>query len=469
MLVVDERGLVRFANPAAHATLGYASDSDLVGISIYQGLYGRYHDDSRLDPFDCPMLRSAATGQSAHAEEWFVRPDGSLLPVEYWSAPISMPGGQGTVVAFTDVSERRRAESSLAAEQSARERAVAGARATELSESDARLYGVLDAALDGVISIDRHGRVSYANAAAQRIFGYPAAELLGQQLADVIVPPSLRDAHRRGLARFLATGETAILDRRIEVTAMRADGSEFPAELTVTPTGRPGSLAFTGFVRDITERRSAERELMASRARLVTASDAARQRVTRDLHDGAQQRFVSTIIGLQLASQKWESDPGQARDLLEAALTDAQQGLKELRDIAAGIHPVLLTRRGLGVALAALAGRLPVPVELQLPEPRMPAAIEESIYFFCSEALTNAVKHGRASCAQVRVAMNDGQCTIEVRDDGIGGAMPRSDTSGLAGLRDRIGALNGAMDIVSPAAGGTVLRASIPLPAEPGS
>ena len=111
---------------------------------------------------------------------------------------------------------------------------------------------------------------------------------------------------------------------------MRADGSEFPAELTVTRTGLPEVPAFTGYIRDITDRQRAERDLIASRARLVTAFDAARQRVTRDLHDGAQQRFVSTIINLQLAQQKWDTEPPRARELLDDALSDARRGTDEV-------------------------------------------------------------------------------------------------------------------------------------------
>jgi signal transduction histidine kinase len=138
----------------------------------------------------------------------------------------------------------------------------------------------------------------------------------------------------------------------------------------------------------------------------------------------------------------------------------------DLREIAAGIHPVLLTQRGLAAALDGLAARLPVQVQLDLPDRRLPGPIEVSAYFFCSEALTNVVKHARASCAWVRVQQEDGRCTIEVRDDGIGGAGSRPETSGLAGLHDRIGSLKGTLDISSPAGGGTVLRARIPLPGD---
>jgi PAS domain S-box-containing protein len=345
-----------------------------------------------------------------------------------------------------------------------RDRDIARARAAELAASEARQRAVLEAALDAVVSMDGSARITYVNSAFERTFGYRAAEVTGRELAEVIVPPPLREAHRQGLARYLATMEPRILDRRIEVAAMRADGSEFPAEITVTRTGLPGELAFTGYVRDITERQRAQRELMASRARLVTASDAARQQVTRDLHDGAQQRLVATLINLQLAEQKWDSAPDRARELLGLAIRDALGGIQELREIVAGILPAALTQHGLAPAVGALAARLPIPVQVDVPVLRLPGPVEVSVYFFCAEALTNVVKHARATSARVQVELNEGRCTVEVRDDGIGGALPRPESSGLTGLRDRIGALNGTMDIVSPAAGGTLLRAVIPLP-----
>jgi PAS domain S-box-containing protein len=348
--------------------------------------------------------------------------------------------------------------------QADRERDVAQARAAELAASEARQRAILEAALDGVVSIDGQARVTYVNSAFEQIFGYRAAEATGRELADLIVPPSLRQAHRDGFARYLATGQQHILDRRIEMTAIRADGSEFPAEITVTRTGPAAEPAFTGYVRDITDRQRAEQELTASRARLVAASDAARRRVTRDLHDGAQQRFVTSLIHLQLAQEKWDSAPERARELVGLALRDARRGLEDLRELAAGIHPAILTQRGLAAAIDALAARLPIPVQLDIPDHRLPAPVEASVYFFCSEALTNVVKHARATSARVRMDLTSDRCAVEVGDDGIGGAETRSPVSGLGGLRDRLGALGGTLDIASPAAGGTVLRASIPLP-----
>jgi PAS domain S-box-containing protein len=364
----------------------------------------------------------------------------------------------GTVIASHELAAAERERG-----QADRDREVAEVRAGVLATSEGRLRAILETALDAVITIDADARVTYVNSAFERTFGYRAEEVIGQDLAEKIVPPSLRDQHRRGLARYLETGQATILDQRLEMPAMRVDGTEFPAEVAVTRTGPPGSPVFTAYVRDITDRQRAERDLMASRARLVSASDAARQRITRDLHDGAQQRLVATLISLQLAEQRWETAPERARELVARALKDARHGIEDLRELAAGLHPSILTQHGLATAVRGLADRVPVPVELDLPDVRLPPDIEVSVYFFCAEALTNIAKHAHASCAWIRLEVTAAQCVVEVRDDGVGGAQPGSDASGLTGLADRLGALSGTLDIVSPQSGGTVLRAVVPL------
>jgi signal transduction histidine kinase len=217
-------------------------------------------------------------------------------------------------------------------------------------------------------------------------------------------------------------------------------------------------------VRDITDRQRAEQELKASRARLVTTSDATCQRITRDLHDGAQQDLVATLISLQLAEQCFQSAPHRARELLGRALEDARRGIENLRELAAGLHPAILTQHGLAPAVRALADRVAIPAEIDMPGIRLPSSIEASLYFFCSEALTNIVKHAQATRAWVRLEVAADRCVVEIRDDGIGGAGPRPETSGLTGLSDRTGAIGGTLDITSPHSGGTVLRASVPIP-----
>ena len=169
--------------------------------------------------------------------------------------------------------------------------------------SEARTKAIVDSALDCVVTMDAGGRIVEWNPAAERCFGYTSAEVVGREMADLIIPYEMRDAHREGLARYLATGEARMLDRRIETTAVRADGTEFPIEIAIARIDVPGEPVFTGHLRDITERREAEEEVRASRARLVEVADEARRRLERDLHDGAQQRLVGLALDLQLARE----------------------------------------------------------------------------------------------------------------------------------------------------------------------
>jgi PAS domain S-box-containing protein len=329
--VVDHEGMIRFANPAALAALGYDDLSELEGKPSHETIHYKYPDGSHFPVDRCPMLLPRQTGETIHRDEdWFFRRDATMFPVSYWSAPIETPQGLGAVVAFTDIEEQREAERAM------RQRDIAEARAAEAR-------------------------------AAQR--------------------------------------------------------------------------------------------------RTMEAADAARRQVTRDLHDGAQQQFVNVIINLQLAQQKWASEPDRARELLDAGVEQAKTGIDALRELAAGIHPVLLTTRGLLAAVEALADRLPIPVDpLDIPTQRFPLAIEASVYFLISEALTNVVKHAHATSAGVRIVVVPGRLVVEVSDDGVGGVEVQSARHGLAGLTDRVAALDGTLGVQSEPSAGTTLRAEVPLP-----
>ena len=203
--------------------------------------------------------------------------------------------------------------------------------------------------------------------------------------------------------------------------------------------------------------------LRASRARLVEAGDAERRRLGRDLHDGAQQRLVALMIELQLARERFESDPAGARELVDSAFANAQEAVVELRDLAAGIHPAVLSQRGLDAALESLASRAKVPVELESDlDERLPSAVETAAYFVVAEALTNVTKYAEATHARVEVRRENGAAVVDIRDDGVGGAEIGAGT-GLSGLTDRVGALDGTLSVESPRGAGTLVRARFPL------
>jgi signal transduction histidine kinase len=203
-------------------------------------------------------------------------------------------------------------------------------------------------------------------------------------------------------------------------------------------------------------------ELRASRARIVEAGYAERRRVERNLHDGAQQRLMALTMNLRLARGKLEEDPAATRELLDEAMEELAAATAELRELARGIHPVLLSERGLRAALGGLAERSPVPVELlATPAERLPAPIEMAAYFVVAEALTNVARYAEAEVATVRVERRNGAVEVEIRDDGIGGAEIDAGT-GLRGLEDRVGALEGHFSVRSRAGEGTTVEASIP-------
>ena len=208
----------------------------------------------------------------------------------------------------------------------------------------------------------------------------------------------------------------------------------------------------------------AREQLAASRARIVQAGYEERRRLERDLHDGAQQEFVAAAVNLRLARKTWSRSPDRALEVVDTALEQLQAGLRDLRALAAGLHPSVLTDRGLAAALQALATRSAVPVEVRsVPAERLPEAVEATAYFVVAEALTNAAKHARCAHAEIGVVLEEGWAVVEVRDDGVGGAAA-SGGSGLRGLADRVGALGGELEIESPAGGGTMIRARIALP-----
>jgi PAS domain S-box-containing protein len=501
-----------------------------------------------------------------------------------------------------------------------------------LRESDARKSAILNAAFDSIILMDADGLIVEVNPAAERTFGYRAEEMVGRELAELIVPPDLREAHRQGVARFVATGEGRMVGHPVELPAMRADGSVFPVEIAITRPRLTGPPQFTGFLRDITARKRDEQALRsladeqaalrrvattvagepdeaevfavvaeevgrllgaesanlvsyqpegpalmagawsapgmpsvpvgspvdvdgptviarihrsgrpervesyeglpgktakivrdlgfksavgapvklagrlwgalivftvqdqqfppdserriadfaelvalalanaeardalaASRARIVEIGDAERRRLERNLHDGAQQQLVALALTLRMCGARLTEGGPEAEALLARANAELADALEELRELARGIHPSILTDRGLEPALEMLAGRASLPLELDVDlAERLPDPVEAAVYYVVAEALTNASKHAQASHVRVDVARGDGVALLEVHDDGIGGADQRAG-SGLRGLCDRVEALGGHLDLVSPAGTGTTLRARIPI------
>jgi signal transduction histidine kinase len=233
---------------------------------------------------------------------------------------------------------------------------------------------------------------------------------------------------------------------------------------TALPAGAEDRVAaFAELVSYAIQNAQTRNELAASRARLVEAADEARRQIERDLHDGAQQRLVATALELSLLDRQLDRDPQAARKVLARAREQLECGLSELRDLARGIHPTVLTERGLQAALAALVQRAPLPVDLRVVVPdRLDPTIEAAAYFLVSEALTNVAKHAQADAVSVDITATDDSLAVTIADDGTGGADP-ANGSGLRGLVDRVTAVGGRLEVSSPPAEGTRLCAHLPM------
>jgi signal transduction histidine kinase len=260
-----------------------------------------------------------------------------------------------------------------------------------------------------------------------------------------------------------ATRAVTILERRGQkVAALVHDVAlgEDPALLDAVSSA--AGLALDN-ERLLAELRAQLEETRDSRARIVDAADTERRRLERNLHDGAQQRLVTLALNLRMAQESLRDDPSAAEAMLDGVGGDLKLALEELRELARGLHPAILTDRGLAPALQSIASRAPFKVEIKgVPHERLPAAIEAAIYYVVAESLTNAAKHAGASEARVDLSTSDDTVTVEIRDNGGGGAN-LADGSGIRGLADRVEALGGRLELQSPVGAGTVVTAELPL------
>jgi PAS domain S-box-containing protein len=607
--------------PAEAGTLrcatAWPADGDFVevtralALAVDEGLPGRVWttgEPAWITDVPESALPRARVAARAGLQSAFAFPVGGLAAVEFFAA------------------DRREVDSDLLATMASLGSQIA--QFVERCRADARRSAIFNAAFDCVITMDHDGMIVEVNEATEHTFGYTAAEMVGHELAELMVPPELREPHRRGVRRFAQTGHGRLVRHPMQLTAMRKDGSIFPVELAITRPDLPGPPLFCGYIRDITERvqgeialrrlaeeqaalrrvatavaaepepaevfglvteeagrllgaqtanmirydgggratvvggwnaegvqsvpvgdavhldgdtvaarvwrtgrparvdsyediegemaarlrslgfrsavaapvtlgagvwgamivssvhpepfpSGAERriadfaelagqalanahareELAASRARIVEAGDAERRRLERNLHDGAQQRLVALSLNLRLAARSCGDD---GREALERAGEELAQALEELRELARGIHPAVLSDRGLEPALEALAARTPMPVQIAVAlDERLPEPVEAAAYYVVAESLTNTSKYAHATDVQVRIECANGTARIEVTDDGVGGA-DTSAGSGLRGLCDRVEALGGRLELESPVGQGTTIRVVVP-------
>ena len=347
---------------------------------------------------------------------------------------------------------------------------------SDISSTDAakRLAGLLDAAMDGILSVDEQQTIVLYNRAAEKIFGWPAAEVKGKPL-EMLIPQRFRGGHGEQVRRFGATG---VSSRRMVgrtgdrmVYGLRASGEEFPIDASISQVDTPEGKLYTVILRDITDRVRAQEELAAFAAEAAGVREQEKTRIARELHDELAQSLTALKMDTIWVRDHLREDPGGAADKLREMLVLLDGSVASVRRIAADLRPLVLDDLGLAPAIewlvqnftqrTGVAAELDVDEELELEEPYATA-----VFRIVQESLANAGKHSRARHVQVRVAREGDEMVLSVRDDGVGFSLeqPRKPQSlGIVGLRERAYLLQGRVDIRSAPGAGTVVEARIPV------
>jgi PAS domain S-box-containing protein len=439
LLSISVDGRIESQNRAAVAAAGLDDEAEL---------HDRFFWDVFIDGWEREAMRgrffaAAPEFPPAVYENAFTDARGKRRAIIWQSAPLRDESGRvvSIVAGGLDITERKEGERDLQ-----RQRGFAST--------------VFDTIPSYLVVTDAGGVVvaNGVNRSFVETFGWAPGTVDGRTFLDVVAEPE-----REAAAATIALAASGVPQSERETAWLAVGGDTRIVAWTATPVLDPtGADRVLVCGADVTVRHRQEEEIRASRSRIVQAGDEARRKLERNLHDGAQQRLVALSLSLRLVESTLTTDPERATTLFAAAREDLGHALEELRELARGIHPAILTDRGLKEALTAVASRAPLPVALDVTETRLPAAIEAAAYYVVAEGLTNVARYAHARSVDVRVQLEDGSVIVEVRDDGVGGASAEPGT-GLRGLRDRVSALDGTLTLDSPQAAGTCLRALIPL------
>jgi PAS domain S-box-containing protein len=466
-------GYFKRVNPAFEHTLGYEA-GELLSRPVLEFV----HPEDRERT--AKMIDALSEGRHiSHFENRYIRADGAVRWLQ-WNTR-AMPEKGLMYAAARDVTENRMLTHEQAALRRVATLVAEGHDAGELFDAVAVEVGQL-------LSADATRLLRYREDGTASIVGsYGAAD------AEIGVGSHLRLDRGQLWGRVSQSLSPERTDRLADgsdalAKSLLALGIAAAVAVPIVVSGRPwGAIVaawkdpnmaggdteirmaqFTELVATAVANAESGAELAASRRRIVAAADEARRRIERDLHDGAQQRLVSTVVVLKLVQQELGDANGPVAELVEEALANAQRGIDDVREIARGIHPRALSSGGLGPALQALARRCPMPVTVDVQtDARLPENVEVTAYYVASEALTNVAKYAHASEVRITVDLEDRWIVLTIRDDGVGGADP-SQGSGLIGLLDRVAALGGSLTVHSETGAGTVLSAQIPV-AAPGA
>ena len=421
-------------NQATLDASGHTNEEDVRGKLFWDV----FMDEDERPAVEERFREAAPEFPAAQYENAFTNAHGDHRVIEWGSAPVTDTAGRviSIVAGGIDITERKQREMQLQRERDVTE---------TLMQAIPSLVIVVDSEgtiVDSGVDESRAG----VNSAFRRALGWPDEMLVRRSVLDFIDPD---DAYVASMMIAGAVNGVTMPER--ESRWLCRDGGRLEIAWTATPiddvTGRTASLVLLSGV-DVTERKKHEEEIRASRSRIIEAAGEARQKLERNLHDGAQQRLVSLSVSLRLAESLLESDPAGARHVISGAREELAAALEELRELARGIHPAVLTDQGLAAAIEALAVRTPLPIDVTFLRSDCPLQSRLLCTTSIAEALTNVVKYAEAATVVVTVAAEDGWVTVTVADDGIGGAEPARGT-GLSGLHDRVTALDGTLRVKS--------------------
>jgi PAS domain S-box-containing protein len=448
-----------------------ATRSKIIYVSpAYQEIWGQSCDSlyaapgkwiEAIHPQDRPRVMASFRGQATGDYDdiyRIVRPDGSIRWIQDRAIPIRDEAGRIYRMAgiADDITKRKQAWDAL-------------------GESEARKRAIMQAALDGIITIDHEGRMVEVNPAAEKIFSHNREKLIGKNVT-VIIPSSYHKWFQSGLENCFAGGKGPTLGSRIEMPAFRADGGKFPAEVTITRIKLAGRPMFTIYIRDITQHKRAEAELRALPQRIIKAQESERSRLARELHDGINQMIASVKMRLHKVEGSLPDLKPAAREILGRCDRLLVKVLEENRRIAHNLRPTDLDTLGLAAACSSFCNEvqsranLQVRCQIDLPGTRLPPVTELHLFRIVQEAVNNIEKHSRAKTVKMQLKTEHAAVILKIQDDGRGfdskhskGGKDRGHGLGLSNMRERAMSLDGTCEIQSRSGKGTTILVRVPL------
>jgi PAS domain S-box-containing protein len=451
IVTADETENIILYNRAAERIFGWPQVA-VIGKPLEMLLPQRFREAHREHVHQFGATGVTSRRMSGSTVVYGLRQSGEEFPVDASISQVQTPEGKLFTVILRDVTERVRAES-------------------EQARLAARLAGLLDSAMDGIITVDDHQRIVMYNRSAEKIFGWPQMQVMGQKL-DVLLPPRFRHAHGGHLKRFGTTGVTARrMGADIVLHGLRHNGEEFPMEASISQLETPEGKLYTVILRDVTERVRAQDDLATFAKQSTAIREQEKSRVARELHDELAQSLTVIKIDAMWLKENLGKDPAASAEKVGDMLGMIDDAVASTRRIAADLRPLVLDDLGLGAAIDWLAQNfrarweidctLDVPADLDLGEPYATA-----VFRIVQESLANVAKHAKAKHVSITVAAVEGGVRLMVQDDGVGfdaRASRKPNSLGLAGLRERAQLLKGSVAVHSRHGHGATIDAFIPV------